>query len=188
MRSPLRNSTLRLAAGGTLAVLAAGVLGFALPGAAARSRQAAQAAQTASRRLASLQKELAQHQAQAGRLRADRQVLERLLASMPEETVGHLQWKLSRKLFELAGRSQVRLVNVKYGAPSREGAKGSALEALDADFTVVGIYPDLKAFMLALEDGRLPFAVVSAKLDQAPDGAQLNVVLRAFRRAPGEGP
>jgi len=185
MRSPLRNSTLRLAAGGALAVLAAAVLGFALPGAAARSRQASQAAQAASRGLASLQKELGAYQALDGRLRANRQVLERLLAAMPEETVGRLQWMLSRKLFELAGRSRVRLVGVKYGAPSREG-KGSALEVLDAEFTVVGIYPDLKAFMLALEDGRLPFAVVSAKLDQTPDGAQLNVVLRAFRQAPGE--
>jgi hypothetical protein len=39
--------------------------------------------------------------------------------------------------------------------------------------------------MLALEGSRLPFAVVSAKLDESPDGAQLTVVLRAFRQITG---
>jgi len=114
----------------------------------------------------------------------DRKALDDLLRTMPSESIGKLHWRLSQKLFELSQKHGVRLISVKYGAPSKEGAKGSLLEALDVEFSVTGVFMNLKPFMLALEGSKLPFAVVSAKLDESPEGAHLSVVLRAFRQAP----
>jgi len=185
--TPLRSSLLRAALGAALALLAAGVLLFALPSAAQRRTRSVQGEVAATRQLEALKAEVRGYQEQAGRLRRDREVLQGLLANMPSETVGHLQWRLSEKLFELAGKDAVRLIAIKYGAPAREGPKGSLLEALDVEFTVQGVFQDLKPFMLALEGSKLPFAVVSAKLDESPEGAHLTVVLRAFRQAPGTG-
>jgi len=98
--------------------------------------------------------------------------------------VAQLTWEVSQELFTLAARHGLRLVAVKYGGPAREGTRGLPLETVDVDFTVIGLYERMKAFMLGLERGRLPFAVVSAKLDEHPEGAQLAVTLRAFRQAP----
>ena len=185
MITPLRSSSLRLMAGAGLAILGLGVFLLALPNAAQQREQAQKSALQAANGLKVLQSELEAYQHEAGRIQADRQTLDTLLMSMPAETVGHLHWKLSRRVFALAAEHEVHLVSVKYGAPSREGAKGSLLEALDVEFAVTGIFEHLKAFMLALEGSRLPFAVVSAKLDDGgPDGAHLTVVLRAFRQAP----
>lgn len=185
MLTTLRSSTLRAVAGGAMALLGAGIFVFALPSAARRLESSEKAAKEASAVLKRLEEELKDYQAEAERIRVDRKVMDELLGAMPAETVGNLQWKLSQRLFELAGKHGVHLVFVKYGAPAKEGAKDSLLEAVDVEFTVFGIFQELKAFMLDLEGGRLPFAVVSAKLDEAPEGAHLTVTLRAFRRAPG---
>ena len=185
MITPLRSSFLRLAVGGALALLGLGVLAFVLPNASSQKEHSQKAARDAAKNFEARKAELKGYQDEASRLQADRKALEDLLRNMPVESVGQLHWKLSRKLFELAQKNGVRLVSVKYGAPSREGAKGSLLEALDVEFSVTGVFNNLKPFMLALEGSRLPFAVVSAKMDESPDGAHLTVVLRAFRQAPG---
>jgi len=184
MITPLRSSTLRAAAGGVLALLGLGVFLLVLPNASERRRHSEKAAGDAIRDLDRQKTELGAYQAEADRLRTDRKALDDLLRNMPAESVGKLHWRLSQKLFELATKHGVRLVSVKYGAPSREGAKGSLLEALDVEFTVTGVFQNLKPFMLALEGSKLPFAVVNAKLDESPEGAHLTVVLRAFRQAP----
>jgi hypothetical protein len=99
--------------------------------------------------------------------------------------VGKLHWKLSQTLFELTKKHQVRLISVKYGPPTREGSKGSALESVDVEFNATGVYMNLKSFMLALEGSKLPFAVVAAKLEESPEGAHLTITLRAFRQSSG---
>jgi hypothetical protein len=185
MITPLRSSTIRLIAGGAMALLGLVTALFVLPDASQRRSSSERAAQNASKDLQRKEAELQAYQAEAQRLREDRKVLDDLMRNMPAEGVGKLHWKLSQKLFELAGKHGVRLVSVKYGAPSKEGAKGSLLEAVDVEFTVTGVFKNLKTYMLALEGSKLPFAVVSAKLDESPEGAHLTVVLRAFRQAPG---
>ena len=168
-----------------MAVLGLGVVFFALPQASSLRERSQKAALEAAKGLAARKAELLSYQEEASRIRSDRKALEELLRNMPVESVGQLHWKLSKKLYELTQKHGIRLVSVKYGAPSREGAKGSLLEALDVEFAVTGVFMNLKPFMLALEGSKLPFAVVSAKLDESPDGAHLTVVLRAFRQAPG---
>ncbi|NTV76234.1 MAG: hypothetical protein HGA66_18780 [Holophaga sp.] len=185
MITPLRSSTFRLIGGGAMAVVGLAILLFVLPDASQRRGRSVKAAQDASRDLDRKNAELKAYQAEAERIRADRKALDELLRNMPAESIGRLHWKLSQKLFELAQKHGVRLVSVKYGAPSKEGAKGSLLEAVDVEFTLTGVFKSLKTYMLALEGSRLPFAVVSAKLDESPEGAHLTVVLRAFRQAPG---
>jgi len=185
MITSLRSSTYRLIAGGVLALLALGVFAFALPDASTKRTQSEKAAKDAGAALVRQKSELEAYQAEAERIRADRKALDELLANMPSESVGRLHWKLSQTLYGLARKHEVRLVSVKYGAPSREGAKGSLLEAVDVEFTTVGLFKNLKGFMLSLEGSRLPFAVASAKLDESPEGGHLTVVLRAFRQAPG---
>jgi hypothetical protein len=185
MITSLRASTFRAIAGAALAVAALAVTAFLLPGANESRAQSEKAAQAAARNLQVQKEELKGYQAQAKRIRDDRVVLEELMGNMPSESVGKLGWHLSQKLWELAQKRQVRLVSVKYGAPSKEGAKGSLLEAVDVEFTVTGVYQNLKPFMLDLEGSKLPFAVASAKLDESPEGAHLTVVLRAFRQNPG---
>jgi hypothetical protein len=182
MITSLRSSTIRLAAGGALGLAGLVVFGFVLPGAAHDRTRSESAAREAAQNLQRQKDELRVFQAEANRIREDRRILEELLQNMPAESVGSLGWKLSQKLWELSKKNQVHLVSVKYGAPSREGAKDSILEAVDVEFTVTGIYQNLKPFMLSLEGSKLPFAVASAKLDESPDGAHLTVVLRAFRQ------
>ena len=122
---------------------------------------------------------------------AERRVLDRLtwikhLEELEEDAFGQrrqLQWELSQILFEKAKENGVRLQTVKYGLPSREGAKGTDLESIDVEFTVLGIYQAMKPFMLAIEGSGLPFAVGSARLEESPEGARLSVSLRAFRHS-----
>lgn len=101
----------------------------------------------------------------------------------PPPGVGELQWLLSRKLYDLAQKHGVRIISVKYGLPNRESTKGTDLEALDVEFASLGVFSSLKPFMLALEGSDLPFAVVTAKLEESPEGARLSAVLRAFRKS-----
>ena len=183
MSTTLRASTFRLAGGAVLAVAGLLTATFLLPDASQKRLQTGKALQNAAIAYDRQVADLKQAQAEADRLQADRKALDDLLANMPVEGVGKLHWKLSQKLFDLAAKDAVRLITVKYGAPAREASKGSVLESVDVEFSVVGLYQDLKKFMLALESSKLPFAVVAAKLEESPDGAHLTITLRAFRQS-----
>jgi Tfp pilus assembly protein PilO len=186
MNGPLRVSKLRLIAGGILLALAAVLVLFVLPDASQQKAQKYKASEDAKKSLTSQRTKLAALTEEDQRLTNSRKRLETLLGSMPDQSVGRLQWELSRRLYDLAQKNGVRLQSLKYGAATREGAKGTDLEILDVEFTVSGIYQNVKPFMLGLEDTReypLPFAIAGAKLEESPDGARLSVTLRAFRRA-----
>ena len=183
----LRASAWRVAAGATLALLGTGVLTLVLPRVTGRRDQGRAAAARAREVLARTRAELAEAQAESRRLQENRTALEQVMANLPSDAVGRLTWRLSQELFTLATRHGIHLRSVKYGAPAKEGTRGMPLESVDVDFAAAGLFPDLKAFMLDLEKGRLPFAVVSAKLDESPDGAQLAIVLRAFRQTGEDG-
>ncbi len=183
MSSPLRSSALRAALGGGALVLGLLVAFFLLPDASDTLAQQKRAREQAMRNR-DLQKQRTQElQAQADRITRGQQTLEALEARLPKGSAGELQWQLSQTLHELTKKESVRLDNIKYGMPSREGTKGTGLEALEAEFVVVGVYPNIKGFMLALEGTNLPFAVRDARLEESPEGAKLDVVLRAFRRS-----
>lgn len=184
MSRPERASALRLGLGA--AALAAGLAtaAFILPDASdqlVKMRQAKKDAQDANRRQ---KDQLAELQRLADRIERDQSTLETLEAHLPRGSAGELQWQLSQVLHDLADKNGVRLTTVKYGAPSREGAKGTDLESVEVEFVVVGVYTQIKQFMLALEGSGLPFAVGDARLEESPEGARLDAVLRAFRRAP----
>ena len=85
-------------------------------------------------------------------------------------------------LHNLTTKAGVQLQSVKYGQPSKEESKGTGLEAMQVEFTVTGLYPNIKAFMRALEGSGLPFAVEDARLEESPEGARLTGTLRAFRK------
>ncbi|MFN8012502.1 MAG: hypothetical protein U0P81_14120 [Holophagaceae bacterium] len=184
MTATLRQSQIRLVAGAGLAVLAALVAAFVLPMATdelASTRVAVRDAQAA---LARQQEELQQYRQVDQKVQAGRQALESLEKDMPKGSVGELQWAMSRTLHDLAMKHGVRLQSVKYGLPNREGSKGTDLESIDVEFTVLGVYSSIKPFMLALEGAGQGFAVGAARLEESPEGARLGVTLRAFRRNP----
>jgi hypothetical protein len=182
MTAVLRASAFRLGGGAFLALAGLVTTVFVLPDASQKRQQTEKALQDASRNFDRQVQDLKSAQAEVDRIRADRKAIEELMQTMPAESVGKLQWRLSQKLWELAKKDEVRLLSVKYGAPAREGTKGSILESVDVEFATVGIYMHLKAFMLDLEGSKLPFAVVSAKLEEVPEGAHLTITLRAFRQ------
>lgn len=184
MITSLKSSVIRAVAGSVMALAGLAVFALVLPDVRNSKVHSERAAQDANRTLTEKRDELKAYQDQYRRIEEDRRILDDLLQNMPAETVGKLGWRLSQKLFELSKKYQVRLISVKYGAPSREGGKASILEAVDVEFTVTGVFQNLKPFMLALEGSKLPFAVASAKLDESPEGAHLTVVLRAFRQNP----
>ncbi len=184
MTATLRQSQIRLFAGAGLGVLAALVAVFVLPMASdelASTRVAVRDAQAA---LARQQVELQQYRQVDQKVQAGRQALESLEKDMPKGSVGELQWAMSRTLHDLAMKHGVRLQSVKYGLPNREGSKGTDLESIDVEFTVLGVYSSIKPFMLALEGAGQGFAVGAARLEESPEGARLGVTLRAFRRNP----
>ena len=179
----LRTSSIRAAVGGVLFLAALGVAVFVLPD-ASRRRDEQEKARREAKNLLSVQiQQLAERQTLVDRLTLDQKHLEELEKKMPSGSVGQLQWELSQILFEKAKENGVRLQTVKYGRPNREGVKGTDLEAIDVEFTVLGIYPAMKPFMLAIEGSGLPFAVGSARLEESPEGARLSVSLRAFRHS-----
>lgn len=182
-----RSSMIRIAAGAGMAVAGLAVLLLVLPSASEQRTHSQKGAEEAEKELRTQKATLQRYQAEAERIRTDRKVMDELMGAMSSEPVAMLHWRLSQKLFDLSQKHGVRLVSVKYGGATREGAKGSTLEAVDVEFTVTGVFSNLKPFMLALEGSKLPFAVVSAKLDESPEGAHLTAVLRAFRQAPGAG-
>lgn len=178
----LKASQVRLIIGGSLLLLAIVVAVFLLADASTtldqklRAKVAAEAARD-------LQKErLGELQRLADRIQRGQQTLSDLEARLPQGSAGELQWQLSGVLHDLTTKAGVQLQSVKYGQPSKEESKGTGLEAMQVEFTVTGLYPNLKAFMRALEGSGLPFAVEDARLEESPEGARLTGTLRAFRK------
>ncbi|WP_257303231.1 hypothetical protein [Geothrix campi] len=185
MSSPLRASRLRLALGALGLVLGLGVAFFLLPDASQQLAQKLKAKREAELNRNQQVQQLQELQQLADRIRRGRDTLESLEARLPRGSAGELQWSLSKTLHELAKKHGLRLLTVKYGLPSREGTRGSDLEAVDVEFVAVGVYANHKAFMLELEGSGLPFAVRDGRLEESPEGARLDIVLRAFRKAGG---
>ena len=182
MSHNLRTSTIRLLAGFALMVAALGVTVFILPDASQKRVRQEKALAEARHQLSTQESELGKLKARAENLRLSRERMEEVLARMPQENEGQLKWKLSQTLYALATKHGARIQTVKYGAPTREGAKGTDLEAIDVEFVASGLYQNLKAFMLAFESSELPFGLANAKLDESPEGVRLTISVRAFRR------
>jgi len=185
MSSPLRASRLRLALGALGLVLGLGVAFFMLPDASQQLAQKLKAKREAELNRNQQMQQLQDLQQLADRIRRGRETLENLETRLPRGSAGELQWSLSKTLHELAKKHGLRLQTVKYGLPSREGTRGSDLEAVDVEFVAVGVYANHKAFMLELEGSGLPFAVRDGRLEESPEGARLDIILRAFRKAGG---
>lgn len=182
MNRSLRASTVRLAGGLLLLTAAIVVALFMLPDASQKRVQQEKAFGQARTQLKNQEDALGKMKARAENIGISRERMEEVLARMPQENEGQLKWKLSRALYDLAAKHGVRILYVKYGAPTREGAKGTDLEAIDVEFAASGIYQSIKAFMHAFEDSHLPFGLASGKLEETPEGARLTVSVRAFRR------
>ena len=183
MSASLRASRIRLAVGGLGLVLGLAVAIFLLPDASqqlSQKRRARQEAEQARNRQA---QQLADLQQLSDRIRRGRETLANLEAHLPKGSTGELQWDLSKTLHALADKHGLRLQSVKYGQASREGTKGSGLESIEVEFVAVGLYANHKAFMLDIEGSGLPFAVRDGRLEESPEGARLDIVLRAFRKA-----
>lgn len=185
MSSPLRASRLRLALGALGLVLGLGVAFFLLPDASQQLAQKLKAKREAELNRNQQMQQLQDLQQLADRIRRGQATLENLETRLPRGSAGELQWSLSKTLHELAKKHGLRLQTVKYGLPSREGTRGSDLEAVDVEFVAVGVYANHKAFMLELEGSGLPFAVRDGRLEESPEGARLDIILRAFRKAGG---
>jgi hypothetical protein len=185
MSSPLRASRLRLALGILGVAAGLGVAFLLLPDA---SQQLAQ--KLKARREAELSRNLRIQQLKnlqqlADRIRRGKETLADLESHLPKGSAGELQWSLSKTLHALTQKHGLRLQSVKYGLPSREGSRGTDLESVEVEFVALGIYSNHKAFMLELEGSGLPFAVRDGRLEESPEGARLDIVLRAFRKAGG---
>jgi hypothetical protein len=185
MSKSLRSSRLRLVAGALGLVLGIVVAFFLLPDASQQLAQKLKAKREAevSRNLQVTRTQ--ELQQLADRLRKGQETLTDLEARLPQGSAGELQWSLSKTLHQLAQKHSLRLLSVKYGLPSREGARGTNLEAVEVEFVALGVYANHKAFMHDLESSGLPFAVRDGRLEESPEGARLNIVLRAFRKANG---
>ncbi len=182
MSSTLRQSQIRMYLGGGLILAAALVAAFVLPEASDQFARNQRAVRDAQASLGRQKEELQQFRDIDQQVKAGRTAIETLEKDMPKGSVGELQWAMSRTLHGLALKHGVRLQSVKYGLPNREGAKGTDLESIDVEFTVLGVYSSIKPFMLALEGAGQGFAVGAARLEESPEGARLGVTLRAFRR------
>lgn len=185
--SSMKSSASRLWLGIGLTALAVLVAIFLLPdasGKAAKERRSAQEAQVALERQLH---ELSEYQNMLDRIHEGRQRIAELEEHMPKGSVGNLQFSLRNTLFKLASESNVRIPNIKYSVPNKDGSKNTGIETLDVEFTAVGVYQNLKAFMLALESSDQPFGASTVKLDESPEGGRLSVVLRAFRQTDGSG-
>ena len=185
MRSPLRASRLRLATGVLGVVSGLGVAFFVLPDASQQLAQKLKAKREAELGRNQQIQQLQDLRQLSDRIRRGQETLAELEARLPKGSAGELQWNLSKTLHALAKKDGLRLQSVKYGLPSREGSRGTDLEAVEVEFVALGIYANHKAFMRDLEGSGLPFAVRDGRLEESPEGARLNIVLRAFRKAGG---
>jgi len=182
MSSPLRTSRLRLILGSLATAVGLGVALFLLPDASQQLNQKLKSKREAESNRNQQLRQLQELQLLADRLHRGQDTLANLEARLPKGSAGQLQWDLSKTLHALAKKNGLRLQSVKYGLPSREGARGTDLEAIEVEFVALGIYANHKAFMLDLEGSGLPFAVRDGRLEESPEGARLNIVLRAFRK------
>ena len=185
MNSPLRTSRIRLALGALGVVSGLGVAFFVLPDASQQLAQKLKARREAELSRNQQIQQLKDLQQLSDRIRRGQETLTELESRLPKGSAGELQWNLSKTLHALAQKHALRLQSVKYGLPSREGARGTDLEAVEVEFVALGVYANHKAFMLALEGSGLPFAVRDGRLEESPEGARLDIVLRAFRKASG---
>lgn len=183
MSSPLRASRLRLGLGILGMASGLGVAVFLLPNASQQLTQQLKAKREAELSRNQQVQQLQELQQLVDRIQRGRETLADLEARLPRGSAGELQWNLSKTLHELTQKHGLRLQTVKYGLPSREGSRGSDLEAVEVEFVALGVYASHKAFMLDLEGSGLPFAVRDGRLEESPEGARLNIVLRAFRKA-----
>ena len=183
MISPIHASRLRLGLGSLGLALGLGVSLFILPDASQQLSQKLKAKGEAEQRRNQQVLQLQDLQQLDDRIRRGRSTLAELESRLPRGSAGELQWSLSKTLHALAQKHSLRLQSVKYSLPTREGARGTDLEAVEVEFVALGIYANHKSFMLALEGSGLPFAVRDGRLEESPEGARLNIVLRAFRKA-----
>jgi hypothetical protein len=183
MKSSLHTSRLRLALGALGVVSGLGVAFFLLPDASQQLAQKLKAKREAELSRNQQIQQLKELQQLADRIRRGQETMTDLESHLPKGSAGELQWKLSKTLHTLALKHGLRLQSVKYGLPSREGARGTDLEAVEVEFVALGVYANHKSFMLALEGSGLPFAVRDGRLEESPEGARLDIVLRAFRKA-----
>ena len=183
MISVLRASRLRLVLGILGLTLGLGVAFFLLPDASQQLSQQLKAKREAELNRNMKVQQLQELQQLDDRVRRGRTTLAELESRLPKGSAGELQWNLSKTLHALSQKHGLRLQTVKYGLPSREGARGTDLEAVEVEFVALGVYASHKAFMLDLEGSGVPFAVRDGRLEESPEGARLNIVLRAFRKA-----
>jgi len=183
MNVSMKSSYHRLWLGISLGVLAIIVAIFILPNASGKAAKERKSAQDAQAGLDRQLRELSEYQTMMDRINAGRKRIADLEEHMPKGNIGDLQFSLRKTLFKLAAESGVRLPYIKYGPPNKDGAKNTGIESIDVEFTVVGVYQNLKVFMLALESSDQPFGASSVKLDESTEGGRLSVVLRAFRQA-----
>ncbi|WLT33004.1 hypothetical protein [Geothrix sp. PMB-07] len=186
MNTPLRASRLRLALGILASATGLAVAFFLLPDASQQLSQKLKAKREAELKRNQQVQQLQELQQLADRIRRGKETLADLETRLPRGSAGELQWNLSKTLHALTQKHGLRLITVKYGLPSREGAKGTDLEAVEVEFVALGVYANHKAFMLDLEGSGLPFAVRDGRLDESPEGARLTIVLRAFRKTGAE--
>ena len=187
MSTSLRASRLRLILGTTGLALSLGVGLFLLPDASQRLNRQLSARRAAEASRNKKRQELADLRQLADRIHRGEKTLADLEARLPKGSTGALQWDVSQTLHKLADKNGLKLLSVKYSQPNREGSKDSGLESIEVEFVAVGLYANHKAFMLDLEGSGLPFAVRDGRLEESPEGARLDIVLRAYRRASTTG-
>ncbi len=181
MSASLRDSRFR-ALGGAVALLAGlALLTFVLPDASDSLTRQRRVRDQAKRLKQQQDDRLKSLQADADKLERGQATLTALEARLPKGSAGDLQWKLSRALHELAAKDNVRLSTIKYSPATKEGE----LDAVEVEFTALGIYAPLRGYLRSLEGSGLPFAVRDARMEESPEGARLTIVLRAFKPRDG---
>lgn len=183
MSASLRASRLRFLLGSAGLAVGLGIGVFLLPDASQRLNRQLSAKHEAELARQRQVQSLSDLRQLSDRIQRGEKTLADLESRLPKGSTGELQWQLSKTLHDLADKHGLRLQSVKYGQPNREGSKDSGLESIEVEFVAVGIYANHKAFMLDLEGSGLPFAVRDGRLEESPEGARLDIVLRAFRRA-----
>jgi CRISPR/Cas system-associated protein endoribonuclease Cas2 len=182
MNNSMKSSIRRLWFGIGLGALALLVALFLLPDASGKAEKQRKSAQDALVNLDRQLKELSEYEEMLNWINVGRQRIADLEEHMPKGNIGDLHLSIKKTLHQIAKSSGVRLPNVKYGFPNKDGSRNTGVETLDVEFKAVGVYQNLKTFMLALEGSGQPFGAASVKLDESPEGGQLIVVLRAFRQ------
>lgn len=185
MNNTIKASLIRVGIGGFLLLVAISVAAFVFPDAKAKRDQQDRAAKQAEKQKNDQKLELQRLKERAEALQKSREVMDKVLANMSVESEGALKWKLRKALHEMGEKHGMRIHNVKYGAPAKEGAKGTDLESINVELVSSGVYKSIKSFMLALEKSDLPFGISNGRFDEGPDNIRMTLTLRAFRRTGG---